>query len=76
MAPSVVVEDPKSIWSQSQPVQKRCFLPRPSYTIVEQPIGTHRPIRVVCMGAGYSGVMMAIVFSRKMAGKNAELVIY
>lgn len=32
----------------------------PSYTIVEQPIGTHRPIRVACMGAGYSGLIMAI----------------
>ncbi|KAF2653673.1 FAD/NAD(P)-binding domain-containing protein [Lophiostoma macrostomum CBS 122681] len=28
------------------------------------------------MGAGYSGLMMAIVFSEKMQDKNAELVIY
>ncbi|KAJ5604597.1 hypothetical protein N7510_009751 [Penicillium lagena] len=48
----------------------------PFYTIVEQPIGTRRPIRVACMGAGYSGLMMAIVFSEKMKDKNAELVIY
>lgn len=46
------------------------------YNIIEQPIGTRRPIRVACMGAGYSGLMMAIVFSQQMQGKNAELVVY
>jgi NADPH-dependent 2,4-dienoyl-CoA reductase/sulfur reductase-like enzyme len=47
-----------------------------AYTLKEEPIGTRRPIRVVCMGAGYSGLMMAIMFSQQMQGKNAELVIY
>jgi hypothetical protein len=48
----------------------------PDYRITEQPIGTKRPIRVACMGAGYSGLMMAIVFSQQMKDSNAELVIY
>lgn len=48
----------------------------PFYKIVEQPIGSRRPIRVACLGAGYSGLMMSIVFSQKMQGKNAELVVY
>lgn len=48
----------------------------PFYEIIEQPIGTRRPIRVACLGAGYSGLMMSIVFSQKMQGKNAELVVY
>lgn len=48
----------------------------PFYTIKEEPIGARKPIRVVCMGAGYSGLMMAIMFSQKMQGKNAELVVY
>jgi NADPH-dependent 2,4-dienoyl-CoA reductase/sulfur reductase-like enzyme len=48
----------------------------PAYTLKEEPIGTRRPIRVVCMGAGYSGLMMAIMFSQQMQGKNAELVVY
>ena len=48
----------------------------PTYTLTEKPIGTRRPIRVVCMGAGYSGLMMAIMFSQQMQGKNAELVVY
>ena len=46
------------------------------YQITEKPIGTRRPIRVACLGAGYSGLMMSIVFSQKMKDKNAELVIY
>lgn len=48
----------------------------PAYVLKEEPIGTRRPIRVVCMGAGYSGLMMAIMFSQQMQGKNAELVVY
>ncbi|KAK2750270.1 hypothetical protein FQN55_002417 [Onygenales sp. PD_40] len=46
------------------------------YLITEQPIHTHRPMRIVCIGAGYSGLMMGIVFSQKMQGSNAEFVIY
>ena len=48
----------------------------PNYTILEQPIGTRRPIRVVCLGAGYSGLMMGILFSERMKDVNAEFVIY
>lgn len=48
----------------------------PAYQITEMPIGSRRQIKVVCMGAGYSGVMMGIVFSQKMQGAKAELVIY
>lgn len=48
----------------------------PFYRVVEQPIGTRRPIRVACLGAGYSGLMMRIVFSQKMQGKNADFVVY
>lgn len=48
----------------------------PVYEILERPIGTRRPLRVACLGAGYSGLMMGIVFSQKMQNKNAELVIY
>ncbi|OQO00728.1 hypothetical protein B0A48_13219 [Cryoendolithus antarcticus] len=47
-----------------------------AYRIVEQPINTRRPLRVVCMGAGYSGLMMSIVFNERLRGENAELQIY
>lgn len=47
-----------------------------SYKIVERPIGTRRRIRIVCMGAGYSGLMMGMVFNQRLKDKNAELVIY
>lgn len=48
----------------------------PNYTIIEKPIGTRRPIRVVCLGAGYSGLMMGIVFNERMKEANADFVIY
>ncbi|KAG8156894.1 hypothetical protein KVR01_013307 [Diaporthe batatas] len=48
----------------------------PDYKIVEEPIGTRRPLRVVCMGAGYSGLMMAIIFNERMRDSNATLQIY
>lgn len=48
----------------------------PEYTIIEQPIGTRRPLRVVCLGAGYSGLMMGIVFNERMKDANTEFVIY
>lgn len=46
------------------------------YIINEEPIRTRQPLRVVCMGAGYSGLMLGIVFSQKLQNSNAELVIY
>lgn len=49
---------------------------RSDYEIPEQPLGTRRPLRVICLGAGYSGLMMAIVFSQKLNSHNASFVIY
>ncbi|OAA68631.1 Flavin monooxygenase-like protein [Niveomyces insectorum RCEF 264] len=48
----------------------------PNYTIIEEPINTRRPIRVACLGAGYSGLMMGIVVSQRMQNANVEFVIY
>ncbi|KAL3455430.1 hypothetical protein BJX64DRAFT_297637 [Aspergillus heterothallicus] len=48
----------------------------PNYAIRDQPIGTRRHIRIACMGAGYSGLMMAIVFNERMKGRDAEFVVY
>jgi hypothetical protein len=48
----------------------------PLYQIIEQPIGTRRPLRVACLGAGYSGLMMSIVIGQKMKDSNIEFVIY
>ncbi|KAJ5734905.1 uncharacterized protein N7483_000030 [Penicillium malachiteum] len=47
-----------------------------AYTVTEQPIGTRRPLRLVCLGAGYSGLMIGIMFNEQRKDKNAELVIY
>lgn len=48
----------------------------PSYKLLEQPIGTRRPIRVVSLGAGYSGLMMGIMYNERMKHQNTEFVIY
>ncbi|KAN0102792.1 FAD/NAD(P)-binding domain containing protein [Hyaloscypha variabilis] len=47
-----------------------------AYVIQEEPIRTRRPLRVACMGAGYSGLMMAIVVSQKLQDSNLEFVVY
>ncbi|KIX03853.1 uncharacterized protein Z518_07406 [Rhinocladiella mackenziei CBS 650.93] len=46
------------------------------YTYPDTPIGATRPLRVVCMGAGYSGLMMAIIMRSKMMDSNLEFQIY
>lgn len=47
-----------------------------TYNIREEPIHTRRPISVVCLGAGYSGILMGIIWSQRMQNRDAELVIY
>ena len=47
-----------------------------SYSYPDAPIGTPRALRVVCMGMGYSGLMMAMIVSSKMADANLEFQIY
>jgi cation diffusion facilitator CzcD-associated flavoprotein CzcO len=49
---------------------------REPFQLQHQPLGTHRPIRVVCIGAGYSGLMMAIVVEQKMKKHNVDFQIY
>lgn len=82
MAPGITIsesyEEPAGISKAgtpslpTQPVKEV----RPEYVINEAPIRSQRPLRVVCMGAGYSGLMMGIVFAEKLQNTNAEFVIY
>ncbi|KAL2834389.1 hypothetical protein BDW59DRAFT_178795 [Aspergillus cavernicola] len=48
----------------------------PEYSLREEPIHSRRALRVVCVGAGYSGILMGIIWSQRMQNRNAELVIY
>lgn len=48
----------------------------PSIEVQDQPIGKHRRIRVVCVGAGYSGLMMAVVHTQVMKEHNVDFQIY
>jgi hypothetical protein len=47
-----------------------------NYVVNEEPIHSRRPLRIVCMGAGYSGLMMGIVYSEKLQTQNCEFIIY
>lgn len=40
------------------------------------PIGQHHPIRVICIGAGYSGVMMSIIVEQKMKTHKVSFQVY
>jgi hypothetical protein len=49
---------------------------RPSYEIREEPIHSRRSLRIACLGAGYSGMLMGIIFNQRMQDRNIELVVY
>jgi hypothetical protein len=44
------------------------------YTIDESPSGTYRPVKIICLGAGASGIAMAKLVQDQM--ENVELKIY
>ena len=44
------------------------------YSVAEQPIGTIRPVRMICVGAGASGVNLAYQVQKNM--QKTDLVIY
>jgi hypothetical protein len=60
----------------SNPKSKASLETTTPYEIKEEPIHTPRPIRVVCLGAGYSGILMGIIWSQRMQNRNAEFVMY
>lgn len=47
-----------------------------NYTIVPEPLETRRPIRVVCIGAGYSGLLMSIIVSQRLGHHNVDYKVY
>jgi cation diffusion facilitator CzcD-associated flavoprotein CzcO len=49
---------------------------REPFQLGTAPIGDHRRIRVVCIGAGYSGLMMTIIAEKKMKAHNVEFQVY
>ncbi|KAK4171059.1 putative Sterigmatocystin biosynthesis monooxygenase [Triangularia setosa] len=50
--------------------------PSHGYRIKEAPLGSPRPFRVVCIGAGYSGLLLSIIVSQKMQEENLEYQVY
>ncbi|KAL2821325.1 hypothetical protein BDW59DRAFT_164208 [Aspergillus cavernicola] len=48
----------------------------PPYAVDNVPLGTHRPIRVPCIGVGYSELMMSIIAREKMQHHNVDFRVY
>lgn len=46
------------------------------YHVENVPTGARRKLRVVCIGAGYSGLMMAIIAEQKMKFQEIDFQIY
>ena len=77
MSPSVVTGDPGVAPAYNTSVDgKSSKAPLPPYEIIEEPIHARQPIRVVCMGAGYSGILMGIIWNQRMQDRNADFAIY
>jgi hypothetical protein len=58
----------------SEPVITQGTKGTPAYTVDEKPIGTPRPIRVIAIGAGASGLNFARQIEQHMP--NVDLTIY
>jgi hypothetical protein len=48
--------------------------PDSNYIILEQPMGSIKPVRVICIGAGASGINIAYQVSKHL--KNVTLMVY
>lgn len=51
-------------------------VPKQRYVVKNAPMGQRRPLRIVCIGAGYSGLLMAIIVEHKMKGHNVDFQVY
>jgi ribulose 1,5-bisphosphate synthetase/thiazole synthase len=47
-----------------------------TYHFEDLPIESRRSLRVVCIGSGYSGLMMAIIVKEKFREANLEFQVY
>lgn len=76
MSPTALLEETVAVPEVTPPKSKVPSIVRPSYQVREEPIHSRRPLRIVCLGAGYSGMLMGIIFDQRMRDRNADLVIY
>lgn len=63
----------------SKPLQQHTMgsiTPSRGYKIQEAPLGSPRPFRLVCIGAGYSGLLLSIIVGQKMQGENLDYQVY
>ena len=82
MAPSVValpVEPqilPPVMDIKTSAGEQHLSSPASNYVVTEEPIHSRRPLRIVCMGSGYSGLMMGIVYTQKLQSQNCAFTLY
>lgn len=83
MLPSVIAAEPDAPAISNIKTEQWSSLPKQhvkpitsDYVVNEEPIHSRRPLRIICMGAGYSGLMMGIIHSQKLAMNNVEFIIY
>ncbi len=73
-----VINDDSSKNEEDERSPETATIPRlhisPDYRIKERPLGSIRPIRIVCLGAGASGVNLAYQVQQRL--RKTELVIY
>jgi hypothetical protein len=48
--------------------------PKPGFRLIDAPVDSQRPLKVVVIGAGYSGIYLGIRIPERL--RNVELVIY
>jgi hypothetical protein len=76
MAPSVIVPGKADATPVVDVKASHVTTVTSNYVVNEEPIHSRRPIRIVCMGAGYSGLMMGMVYAEKLQAQNCEFIIY
>ncbi|KAL2844107.1 hypothetical protein BJY01DRAFT_264097 [Aspergillus pseudoustus] len=54
----------------------KSHLSNEGFEVIEEPIHARRPLRVLCLGAGYSGILLGIIWSQRMQNRDADFVIY
>jgi hypothetical protein len=68
-----VVSDTSTTCADAQKPTSRLTI-SPDYVVKEGPLGTIRPIRIICLGAGASGINLAYQVQQRL--RKTQLVIY
>lgn len=62
------------VYTPDQPPPTPQLQLSPDYEVLERPIGWIRPVRIICLGAGGSGINLAYQVQHRL--RKAQLVLY